>query len=146
LFKLIHFMARTTFYDNVCKWFYKFLLCRRWYHPSIYKFLLCRRWYHPSIYKFLLCRRWYHLSIYKSLSPVWKSSHDAKNDMKNFRHRHQKHHFQQYFIYIVAVSFIDEGNRSTRRKPSTWLSHWQTVSYKVVSSTPRQIPQSSMEI
>jgi hypothetical protein len=28
-------------------------------------------------------------------------------------------HFQQYFSYIVAVSFIGEGNRSTRRKPPT---------------------------
>jgi hypothetical protein len=28
-------------------------------------------------------------------------------------------HFQQYFSYIVAVSFIGGGNRSTRRKPPT---------------------------
>ena len=28
-------------------------------------------------------------------------------------------HFQQYFSYIVAVSFIGGGNRSTRRKPLT---------------------------
>jgi hypothetical protein len=27
------------------------------------------------------------------------------------------HHFQQYFSYIVAVSFIDGGKRRTRRKP-----------------------------
>jgi len=27
-----------------------------------------------------------------------------------------KRHFQQYFCYIVAVSFIGEGNGSTRRK------------------------------
>ena len=27
--------------------------------------------------------------------------------------------FQQYFSYIVAVSFIGEGNRSTHRKPLT---------------------------
>jgi hypothetical protein len=26
-------------------------------------------------------------------------------------------HFQQYFSYVVAVSFIGEGNRSTRAKP-----------------------------
>jgi len=26
-------------------------------------------------------------------------------------------HFQQYFSYIVSVSFIGRGNRSTRRKP-----------------------------
>ena len=30
-----------------------------------------------------------------------------------------KRHFQQYFSYIVSVSFIDGGNRSTRRKPPT---------------------------
>jgi len=28
-------------------------------------------------------------------------------------------HFQQYFSYIVAVSFIGGGNLSTRRKPPT---------------------------
>jgi hypothetical protein len=27
-------------------------------------------------------------------------------------------HFQQYFSYIVAVSFIDGGNRSTQKKPT----------------------------
>jgi hypothetical protein len=26
-------------------------------------------------------------------------------------------HFQQYFSYIVAVSFIGGGNRNTQRKP-----------------------------
>jgi hypothetical protein len=26
-------------------------------------------------------------------------------------------HLQPYYSYIVAVSFIDGGNRSTRRKP-----------------------------
>ena len=26
-------------------------------------------------------------------------------------------HVQQYFSYIMAVSFIDGGNRSTQRKP-----------------------------
>jgi len=30
-----------------------------------------------------------------------------------------KRYFQQYFSYIVAVSFIGDGNRSTRRKPPT---------------------------
>jgi hypothetical protein len=29
-------------------------------------------------------------------------------------------HFQQYFSYIVTVSFIGGGNRSTQRKPSTY--------------------------
>ena len=28
-------------------------------------------------------------------------------------------HFQQYFSYILTVSFIDGGNRSTRRNPLT---------------------------
>jgi hypothetical protein len=31
----------------------------------------------------------------------------------------KQRHFQQYFSYIVAVSFIGEGNRSTQRKPPT---------------------------
>jgi hypothetical protein len=30
-----------------------------------------------------------------------------------------KRPFQQYFSYIVVVSFIGGGNRSTRRKPQT---------------------------
>jgi hypothetical protein len=29
-------------------------------------------------------------------------------------------HFQEYFSYILAISFIGGGNRSTQRKPSTW--------------------------
>jgi hypothetical protein len=45
--------------------------------------------------------------------------------------------FQQYFNYIVEVSFIGGGTRSTRRKPPTCLSHWQTLFHNVVSSTPR---------
>jgi hypothetical protein len=40
-------------------------------------------------------------------------------------------HFQKYF------SFIDGGNRDTKRKPPT--SHWQTLSQNVISSTPRQL-------
>jgi len=28
-------------------------------------------------------------------------------------------HFQQYFSYIMAVSFIGGGNRSSQRKPWT---------------------------
>jgi len=38
------------------------------------------------------------------------------------------HHFQQYFSYIVAVSFIGGGDRSTKRKPRPAASHWQTLS------------------
>jgi hypothetical protein len=30
-----------------------------------------------------------------------------------------KRHLQQYFSYIVAVSFFVGGNRSTRKKPPT---------------------------
>jgi hypothetical protein len=37
--------------------------------------------------------------------------------------------FQQYFSYIVAVSFIGGGNQSTRRSVA---SHWQTLSHNVV--------------
>jgi hypothetical protein len=29
------------------------------------------------------------------------------------------HHFQQYFSYIVVISFTGGGNRSTRRQPPT---------------------------
>ena len=29
------------------------------------------------------------------------------------------HHFQQYFSYVVEVSFIGEGTQSTQRKPLT---------------------------
>ena len=38
--------------------------------------------------------------------------------------------FQQYFSYIVAVSFTGGENWSTRRK-----RHWQTLSHNVVSSS-----------
>jgi hypothetical protein len=51
-----------------------------------------------------------------------------RNDVKKVRNKFEKEllkygwvygverHFQQYFSYIVAVSFIGEGNQSTRRK------------------------------
>ena len=32
-----------------------------------------------------------------------------------------QHHFQQYFSYIVAVSFIGGGNRNTQRKTTDLL-------------------------
>jgi hypothetical protein len=39
--------------------------------------------------------------------------------------------FQQYFSYIVSITFIGgENHRPT-------VSHWQTLSQHVVSSTPR---------
>jgi hypothetical protein len=41
-----------------------------------------------------------------------------KNWLKQGTHLYGvKPHFQQYFIHIVAVSFIGGGNRSKRRKP-----------------------------
>ena len=39
-------------------------------------------------------------------------------------------HFQQYFSYIVVVSFIGGWNWSTRGKPTTTANHWQTFSRK----------------
>ena len=38
-------------------------------------------------------------------------------------------HFQQYFSYIVVVSFIGGEKRSTRWKPAA--SHWQTLSHNI---------------
>ena len=43
-------------------------------------------------------------------------------------------HFQQYFSYIVVVSFIGGGNQSTRRKPPTCHKSLTTLSHKVVSN------------
>jgi hypothetical protein len=43
-------------------------------------------------------------------------------------------HFQQYFSYIMAVSFIGGGNH----RPVA--SHCQTLSHNVVSSTSRHEP------
>jgi hypothetical protein len=44
--------------------------------------------------------------------------------------------FQLYHTYILVVSFIGEGNRSTGEKHRPVASHWQTLSHNVVSSTP----------
>ena len=44
-----------------------------------------------------------------------------------------KCHFQQYFSYIVAVSFIGGGHRRTRKKNHRSVaSHWQTLSHNAV--------------
>jgi hypothetical protein len=46
-----------------------------------------------------------------------------------------KRHFQQYFSYILAVSFIGGGNRSTRRKPTTCrksLTNFITIQKKTI--------------
>ena len=40
-------------------------------------------------------------------------------------------HFQKYFDYIVAVSFIGGGNRSTRRKPYHIIK-WGKNSYRII--------------
>ena len=43
-------------------------------------------------------------------------------------------HFQQYFSYIVVVSFIGGGNRSIRRKPPTChksLTNYHIMLYQV---------------
>ena len=45
-------------------------------------------------------------------------------------------HYQQYFSYIVAVSFIGGGNWSIRRKPPTCRKSLTTLSHNVVSNTP----------
>ena len=47
-----------------------------------------------------------------------------------------KRYFQQYISYIVAVSFIGEGNRRTQRKRPICRNYWQTLSHNVVTSTP----------
>jgi restriction endonuclease S subunit len=39
------------------------------------------------------------------------------------------HHFQPYFSYIVAVSFIGGGNRNTRKKTPTWHKSLTNVNY-----------------
>ena len=44
---------------------------------------------------------------------------------------------EQYFSYIVVVSVIGGGNRSTQRKPSTCLKLPTNSSHNVVSSTAR---------
>ena len=44
-------------------------------------------------------------------------------------------YYQQYFSYIVAVGFIGEGNRSTRRKPPIChksLTNWQSKSFYIL--------------
>jgi hypothetical protein len=41
-------------------------------------------------------------------------------------------HFQRYFSYTMAVSFIGGGNRRTRRKPSTRRKSLTNLSHNVV--------------
>jgi hypothetical protein len=55
-------------------------------------------------------------------------SHDP---VSTIWHYGVKRHFQQYFSYIVAVSFIGGGNRSTRRKPPTCRKSLTNLSHNV---------------
>ena len=54
-----------------------------------------------------------------------------------------EHHFQQYFIYIMAVSFIGGGNWNTQRKPQAATSKCgyraHEIKYILSLSTPTQI-------
>ena len=51
-------------------------------------------------------------------------------------------HFQQYYCYILAVSFIGGGNRSTQRKPLSL----QSASHNVESDKPRHERDSNSQI
>ena len=44
-------------------------------------------------------------------------------------------HFQQYFSYIVAVSFIGGGNRRTQKKPPTCRKSLTNLSHNIVHLT-----------
>ena len=46
------------------------------------------------------------------------------------------HHFQQYFSYIVVVSFIGGGNQSTGENHRPVASHWQTWSLCIKYTSP----------
>jgi hypothetical protein len=56
-----------------------------------------------------------------------KKDKKTNNDLQNIKHKSRliglvygiRRHFLQYVSYIMAVSFIGGGNRSTRRKPPT---------------------------
>jgi len=61
-----------------------------------------------------------------TIQPIYTSMFTIFENLKNKRSPAKligwlvygvKSHFQQYFSYIVAVSFIGGGNRRTRRKP-----------------------------
>ena len=55
-------------------------------------------------------------------------------------------HFQQYFSYIVSVSFIGEGNQRNRRKPPTGRKSLTNVMTYVLSSTPRHAKSITLKI
>jgi hypothetical protein len=80
-------------------------------------------------------------------TPVKYELDKSKNHENTNQHEHHKNirkqtstntftiyvkleNFQQYFSYFLAVSFVDGGNRSIRRKPSTFrgsLTHFITL-------------------
>ena len=55
-------------------------------------------------------------------------------------------HFQQYFGYIVEVSFIGGGRRSTGENHGSAASHWQILSHDIVSSKPRYERDSNSQL
>ena len=65
---------------------------------------------------FISDRDFYSKLSYKELRVVFAEKHSqGKRGLEYGVWRH----FQQYFSYIVVVSFIDGGNLSTPRKPQT---------------------------
>jgi hypothetical protein len=64
--------------------------------------------------------RYYSYMLYDLYDPLSKCDYFHNTEMIGFGLVYGvKRHFQQYFSYIVAVSFIGGGNQSTRRKPPT---------------------------
>jgi len=61
---------------------------------------------------------------------------------------HEMYLYKPYNISVISWPsvLIGWGNRSTRRKPPTSTSHWQTLSHKVVSSTPRHERDSKSQL
>ena len=57
-----------------------------------------------------------------------------------------KRHFQPYFSYIMPVSFIGVGTRSTRRKQLIGPSHSQTLSHNFVLIIPRHVRDSNAQL
>jgi len=57
--------------------------------------------------------------------------------VRNLKGCGDKHNFQQYFNYILAVSFIGGGNWSTRKKTNDppQVTVKPALSHEVVSST-----------
>ena len=57
-----------------------------------------------------------------------------------------KHHFQQYFSYILTVSFIGGGNWSTQGKPQTIRKSLTSLSHNVVLGAPRHERSSNSQL